>query len=222
MCSSQQFYLNARNIFLTCFATIWLTACGGSEKIELSSNKNVKDAVDAATGPLEDLNIKKRDIPEMLQTAALNPYATPQFTKCTAVREEIAKLDELLGADMEPREVEVASAGGLAGLTDVKIPTQEQVEDGVGNLAKDAVLGAIRGHTNIIPFRGIVRTITGANRYQKKVTQAYEAGKLRRAYLKGYAQEKFGTSCLSMPLAAKVTVEGDETAATPDGEKPSE
>ncbi len=203
-----------RRLAILSFAALFLSACSGSDKIDLSSNKNVKDAVDAATGPLEDLNIKKREIPELLKTAAQDPYARPAKLRCAAVRDEIAQLDELLGPDMEAKAVEVASADdGFLGITDVKIPTQDQVEDGVGNLARKTVMGAISSQVNIIPFRSIVRTITGANRHTKRVTEAYEAGKLRRAYLKGFAQERFGKQCLS--YVKPITVDKD-AAATDD------
>lgn len=200
---SIQFYQLARNILLTCFAAGWLTACGGSDKIDLSSNKNVKDAVDAATGPLEDLNIRKREIPEPLKLAVRDPYATPEAKKCDDIRGQIAELDDILGADMQPQEVEVASADdhflGLS-VSDVKMPTADQVESSAGGFLHNKVMDFISSKVNILPFRSIVRTVSGADRYQKKVTQAYEAGKLRRAYLKGYAQEKFGRKCLTDPF----------------------
>jgi hypothetical protein len=43
----------------------------------------------------------------------------------------------------------------------------------------------VKGQVDIIPYRGWVRKLSGAERHAKKVDQAYQAGKLRRAYLKG-------------------------------------
>lgn len=203
MNTKTQFSKSLQTVFLLCVATLCLTACG-SDKIDLSANKNVSDAVDAATGPLEDLNIRKREIPGLLKAAAINPYARPKIVTCPAVREELAQLDELLGPDMQAKEVEVASADdGFLGVSDVKTPTREQVEKGVGNYAHKTVIGMISSKVNIIPFRSIVRTVTGANKYQQQVTEAYEAGKLRRAYLKGFVTEHFGKKCLDLDAKQK-------------------
>jgi hypothetical protein len=46
------------------------------------------------------------------------------------------------------------------------------------------------GVTAVEPFRGIVRTITGADAYDKKIQQAVDAGFARRGFLKGMAVEK--------------------------------
>lgn len=40
----------------------------------------------------------------------------------------------------------------------------------------------------MIPFRGWVRKLTGAERYSRKVSAAIAAGAIRRAYLKGLGQ----------------------------------
>jgi hypothetical protein len=41
---------------------------------------------------------------------------------------------------------------------------------------------------NVIPYRGWVRKLTGAERYSREVAAAIAAGTVRRAYLKGIAQ----------------------------------
>ena len=38
---------------------------------------------------------------------------------------------------------------------------------------------------DVIPFRGWVRRLTGAERYSREVAAAIAAGTIRRAYLKG-------------------------------------
>lgn len=187
----------ARNVLILSFITLALAACG-SDKINLSDSKNVQDAVDAATGPLEDLNIRKREIPEPLLTAALNPYARPKVLRCAMVREEIAGLDELLGPDMKPKQAADITDDGFLGVSDIETPTRDQIEDHVGGYAHSAIIGMIARRVNVIPFRSVVRSVTGANRHQSKVTEAYEAGKLRRAYLKGFAAEHFGKKCLDL------------------------
>lgn len=223
MNTKKQSCRHAKTILLLGVVAVALSACG-SDKIDLSQSKSVKDAVDAATGPLEDLNIKKREIPGLLQTAAINPYARPKVVRCATVREEITQLDDLLGPDMQPKEVEVASADdGFLGISEIKSPTREQVTDGVGNYASKTIIGMISSKVNVIPFRGVVRTVTGAERHQAKVTEAYEAGKLRRAYLKGFVAEHFGKKCLDLeakpvkPEAKAEEVASDTSTGTGTG-----
>lgn len=202
-----------RNALMCAATTLLLCACGSSEKVTFNAEGNVHKAIDAATGPLEDLNLKQRDIPTPLRKALVNPYARPEKAKCATVREELAQLDAILGADVKTMTPELASADpSFLGLADAEMPDTASLVDGVGDMAQDAVLGAIRSQTNILPFRGIVRKITGADRYQKKVERAYEAGKLRRAYLKGYAQDRFSKSCLAAPIVVEAKEEKPKEA----------
>lgn len=197
MKTSAQSHRHRKNIAVLAFTALLVSACSSGD-VEVSKYSSVNEAVDAATGPLEDLNIKKRDIPEILRLALRDPYAKPAKAKCAVVKEEIAKLDEVLGPDMGPRE-EIAGEGEFMSLANFEgdVPSAEGAGDAAFGLAKDAAIGAIRSQTDILPFRSIIRRITGANKHQKKVTMSYEAGKLRRAYLKGYAQERFGKRCLA-------------------------
>ena len=51
------------------------------------------------------------------------------------------------------------------------------------------MIGAVRNTTEgVIPFRGWVRKLTGAERYSRKVSAAIAAGAIRRAYLTGLGQ----------------------------------
>lgn len=52
--------------------------------------------------------------------------------------------------------------------------------------AGGAAVGALRRTAEgVIPFRGWVRKLTGAERYSKRVAAAIAAGTVRRAFLKG-------------------------------------
>jgi hypothetical protein len=56
-------------------------------------------------------------------------------------------------------------------------------------MAGDSAIDALRGTTEgLIPFRGWVRKLTGAERHSKEVASAIAAGIVRRAYLKGIGQ----------------------------------
>jgi hypothetical protein len=58
-------------------------------------------------------------------------------------------------------------------------------------MANNAAVGAVRGATrSVIPFRGLVRQMTGAEQHDKVVNAAIQAGKVRRAYLKGVGMNK--------------------------------
>lgn len=145
----------------------------------------VQGALAAVQMPFEDLNFKRQQIPEKLQRIKDNPYVLPPQMLCEGIRKEIAELDTLLGPDVctpqNPTGIVVSRRG-------------EYVEQGAG-LAKDQAVGIVSGKTNIIPFRGMVRKITGAEKHAKQVERAYQAGKLRRAFLKGLAVT-LGPECL--------------------------
>ena len=52
-----------------------------------------------------------------------------------------------------------------------------------------AAVGALRGAAEgVVPFRGWVRKLSGAERYSKDVAAAIAAGTIRRAFLKGLGQ----------------------------------
>lgn len=119
------------------------------------------DVTEVAKTPLRDLNIDAKDIPEVLQSAARNPYATQGMESCNALVSEIAALDTVLGADYDIAE------------DDGKIRFSE------GRLGQSVV-------GSILPFRGIVREVTGAAGNDRALRAAYTAGMVRRAFLKGW------------------------------------
>jgi len=71
----QQFELSSHRLLLLVAVGLSLSACAGSDTIDLSANKNVNEAIEAATGPLQDLNLRRQEIPELLVKAAMDPYA---------------------------------------------------------------------------------------------------------------------------------------------------
>ncbi len=123
---------------------------------------------DAAQAPLEDLNIRREDIPEELEDIRYVYTGDPALT-CDAIQAEIRTLDPILGVDYD-EEAEQRSLGERGG-------------EAVGDLALDAVRSATTG---FIPFRGVVREATGAARHARRVARAYQSGLARRAFLNGY------------------------------------
>jgi len=194
-------------------ALLSLSACSGEHTPDLGLNTNedsslamrtisnsVKGAFAAAQSPLVDLNIKRDEIPDSLQKTAANPYATPARLQCKILRGEIVELDVMLGPDMQPKDIK--KNGGTFSLID---EDADYFQEGANMLQNEAI-GFVTGKVSIIPFRGLIRKVTGAEKHSKEVAHAYEAGKLRRAYLKGLSAalkcEKPGKKAKILPLLA--------------------
>lgn len=127
----------------------------------------------AATAPLNDLNLVRAPIPPVLAAALKAPYGLPSDRACSALAAEVQALDAVLGADLD---------------TPATSSNPSLIERG-GNAAGDAVVGAVRNTAEgVIPFRGWVRKLSGAERYAREVAAAIAAGTVRRAYLKGLGQ----------------------------------
>lgn len=141
----------------------------------------------AAVTPLGDLNLVKAAIPPVLEAALKAPYAAPADTSCAALTADVQALDAVLGADLD---------------TPATAANPSLIERGSG-AAGDAVVGAVRNTTEgVIPFRGWVRKLTGAERYAREVAAAIAAGTVRRAYLKGLGQAA-GCAAPASPAALK-------------------
>ena len=211
MYKPRPFLSSARHVLLPCLAALTLCACSGTDQLTFNPDQSVHEVIDAATGPLEDLNIKQREIPPLLKKAAADPYALPPKTKCPEIQEELAQLDGLLGPDIRPTGIEYADNETiLSDVQNIEIPDTAALTKSGIEFARDSLMSTIRSHTSVIPFRSIVRRVTGADRHQRQVEEAYQAGKLRRAYLKGVAQSRFGDRCLTSPPLPRAT--GDTPA----------
>jgi hypothetical protein len=124
----------------------------------------------AAIAPLGDLNIIRDDIPDVLAEARKHPYQPPPDRSCAAIGAEIARLDATLGADLDAQ----APAKPASWL------------DRGSEVAEDQAVGAVqRTAEGLVPFRGWVRKLSGAERQARRVSDARSAGSVRRAFLKG-------------------------------------
>ena len=122
------------------------------------------DVRDVAETPLEDIGAKTDEIPVVLNNAVSDPYASEGLATCNDIVAEIARLDTVLGEDYD-----------IAGKQDTGLS--------VGKAAKGVV-------GSIIPFRGIVREVSGAAGDERKARAAWTAGMVRRGYLKGLGQSR--------------------------------
>lgn len=151
-----------RTLLLTLATVALTTACASNDTAKLST---------AATTPLSDLNLVSAPIPELLAAAQKAPYAVPTDTSCIKLAAEVHALDEVLGPDLD-----APATDANPGL----------VERGAG-----VAMGAVqRSAEGIVPFRGWVRKLSGAERYSRQVAAAIAAGAARRAFLRGLAQGK--------------------------------
>lgn len=125
-------------------------------------------AGDVATAPLENLNLKKEDIPPILIAAREDTYAVTGMRSCRAIGAEIGRLDAVLGPDID---------------TAIDKTKDEKRGNAVGSMAKSVISG-------FIPFGGIIREVTGAASRERQWQVALYAGASRRAFLKGYGQAR--------------------------------
>ncbi len=121
-------------------------------------------ASDVATTPLSDLNLRKGEIPALLITAQDKPYDLTGISRCPQFAAAIGELDAVLGEDI-----------------DVAVAKNNRTS--AGKVAQ-SVVGAF------IPFRGVIREVSGANAQDRKVQTAIYAGSVRRAFLKGVGQQR--------------------------------
>ncbi|MFC0587815.1 hypothetical protein ACFFF7_00145 [Novosphingobium aquiterrae] len=135
------------------------------------------DAVDVIATPASDLNLRKDEIPAVLVAAQQAPYGKTGLRTCAQIGTAVTALDDALGDDfdMPPGDAEKISAGRIA-------------QSAVGSL---------------IPFRGIIREISGANAHERRLTLAVQAGLARRAFLKGYGEAR------GCPYPARVATQKD-------------
>jgi hypothetical protein len=129
----------------------------------------------AVEAPLADLNLVQEKIPGVLDAAVKAPYALPSPRDCAALSNEVRALDGALGADLDTPPT-AADPGLIARGSNM-----------VGDAANDALKGAAE---SVIPFRGWVRKLTGAEKHDRLVTAAIIAGGVRRGYLKGLGEAR--------------------------------
>ena len=157
--------MKTRPIITAPFLAFVMAACatqGTDAEFKGDQAKNVQSAI---SSPVNDVGLMDIEIPEYLQTMT-DPYADAP-SACSALADEVERLDRLLGEDL-----------------DVPEDQAERREQRALNATSDTV-GSV-----LIPFRGVVRFISGASANERDAREAYQRGLVRRAYLKGLAKEK--------------------------------
>lgn len=140
-----------------------LAACAGlllgacATTRSLPPSSQAERAGAAIEQPFRDLSLLQEVAPEALIRAAAAPYKPA--SDCAALRAEIVELDKVLGPDVDEPQPAAGST-----------------------LVADLIGGAIG-----LPFRGVVRQVTGAAARDRALRAGVLAGMARRGFLKGAA-----------------------------------
>ncbi|HSG34066.1 MAG TPA: hypothetical protein VLA37_05990 [Sphingomonadaceae bacterium] len=145
-------------------------------------------AKDVAMTPISDLNLRSDPIPELLVAARADPYANEGLARCSDYAAAVRELDAILGVDW-----------------DVATPEERRLT--AGKVAQSVV-------GSLIPFRGVIREVSGAADHERDFQEAILAGMMRRAYLKGMGL-KLGCAYPARPAdeATRVRVQAELAAA---------
>ncbi len=144
----------------------------GSSGNASAAVEETRDGIgDAILTPVDDLNLRDREIPEALARID-NPYALETARDCTLLSAELDELNAVLGRDAD----------------------DDSAEEEAGARRRDAA-GATLGFVSstasgIIPFRGLVRYASGASEADQQVIAAYLRGHQRRGFLRGISMER--------------------------------
>jgi len=140
------------------------------ERMKTSDEVKQEGVKGAATTPLRDLGVEKTPIPDLLLQALTDPYARPpKGYDCPYLIALIRPLDDVLGPDID-----------LTPVGDENLVDRGKALGVAADVASSA----------LIPFRGVVRQISGAASHDRLVQSAYVAGSVRRSYLKGLGESK--------------------------------
>jgi hypothetical protein len=166
----------------TALAALIAAAClpaiaRAGDKVQTTDEANREDIQGAAQAPLRDLNVVRTKIPDTLLQAIADPYKRPELNlklnrkgQCAELTELLKPLDAALGADLD---------------------TPSKDEDDLLDKGRGTALGAAAAlASDVIPFRGWVRKLSGAERHDRLVQAAITAGAVRRAYLKGLGEAR--------------------------------
>jgi hypothetical protein len=138
-------------------------AAGDDETLKTGARVSRESLGGAVTAPLRDINLMREDIPPVLTETLDDPYARPASLNCERLAARIADLDAVLGADYDAKD---------------------QARDE----ARPMFLGAVASTvSDLVPKRGWIRKLSGADRHERQVREALAAGAVRRGFLKGLA-----------------------------------
>lgn len=146
------------------------TRADGSPQVQTSSQATRESFEGAMSAPLRDVNVMRTKIPSILLEAQADPYKRPNPATCAQLIALVTPLNQALGADLDEEAMD---------------------EDDLMAQGRSTALGAVASFTqDVIPFRGWVRKLSGAEQHDRLVRDAIIAGGVRRAYLKGLGEAR--------------------------------
>src|SRR5437879_3955260 len=137
------------------------TRSDGSPKVQTTTEANRENLKGVAESPLRDLNVLRTKIPPVLLQAIADPYQRPTSRGCTQLNLLLQPLNDALGADLDAPE-----------------PDRDDL---MGRGKETAMVLMSGAASDVIPFRGWIRKLTGAERHDRLVQQAITAGAVRRS-----------------------------------------
>jgi len=157
-----------RRVMVTGFLSAALTSCLlSSPSIAQPVGDTVKRGGEIVSQPARDVGAAPTKIPPVLLAAYADPYGLTGLGSCRKLRQEIDNLTGALGPDFTIRK--------------------ERKENRAGKLAEAGGKTIVNA---FIPFRGLVREISGAAPAQRRLNAAIDAGFARRGFLRGVAYSR--------------------------------
>ena len=133
-----------------------------------STDEARRKAGEIITQPVRDVGVSKPDIPPVLAEAVKDPYSLQGLKTCRQLSAAVTALNAELGPDY--------AAGG--------VPPKEN------RGAKIAEAGGKTVVNSLIPFRQLVREISGAAPAKRSLDAAVDAGLARRGFLRGVHRQR--------------------------------
>jgi hypothetical protein len=133
-----------------------------SARSTTTSQRTSNRGADAVAQPMRDLALFRKETPPVLTAAAAAPYVATTRTNCAGLIAEISALNDALGPDLD-------------------VPPEKRP-----GFAEDTAIAAL-GSLFKLPFRSVIRKVSGAERMDREKALAVLSGMVRRGYLKGLA-----------------------------------
>ncbi|MBJ7501016.1 MAG: hypothetical protein JHC57_14780 [Sphingopyxis sp.] len=144
-------------------AAVLLLPVQGAAQQGAPEDSTIKDTANTVVEPFDG-----KEPPQKLLEVQDDPYSLAGLGKCAAIIREVEELNAVLGPDVNER-VDKSEA--------------KKREETAGRVA-----GTVAG--GIIPFRGLIGEVTGANAERRRYAVAVYAGTVRRGFLKGVGLER--------------------------------
>lgn len=144
---------------------LWFAGAAHAQEPQEQDDKTLERAGQIATQPVRDVGLSKDKIPAVLVAAVDLPYEAPR--RCRDLVAELGQLNAALGPDFDSPPVK-----------------------GDDKATQIAQAGGEFLVNSLIPFRGLVREVTGAANAERRRIAAVNAGIARRGFLRGLARER--------------------------------